>query len=65
MNASNLLLSAIAIRNVIPFDVIYVCRNEGAIGYFRGVVPNALKVTPASAVTFLVYEETMKMLKTL
>jgi hypothetical protein len=29
-------------------------------GFFRGVVPNALKVAPSAALTFLVYEEAMK-----
>lgn len=39
-----------------------IWRNEGIIGYFRGVVPNALKVAPSAAITFLVYEETLKLL---
>jgi solute carrier family 25 folate transporter 32 len=32
----------------------------GLRGFFRGVGPNALKVAPSSAVTFLIYEETLK-----
>jgi hypothetical protein len=40
-----------------------VWRSDGIIGFFRGVVPNALKVAPSSALTFLVYEETMHLLK--
>lgn len=38
-------------------------RSEGAVGFFRGVIPNSLKVAPSAAVTFLVYEEIMKLLK--
>lgn len=38
-------------------------RSEGLLGFFRGVTPNALKVAPGSAVTFLVYEEVRKLLK--
>lgn len=37
-------------------------RYEGAMGFFRGVFPNALKVAPAAALTFLVYEECLKIL---
>jgi solute carrier family 25 folate transporter 32 len=36
--------------------------NEGLRGFFRGVVPNCLKVAPSAALTFLVYEEMMKQL---
>jgi solute carrier family 25 folate transporter 32 len=37
--------------------------EEGMRGFFRGLVPSALRVAPASAVTFVVYEETLKLLK--
>ncbi len=38
-------------------------RKDGAVGFFRGAVPNALKVAPSSAITFLVYEECLKVLQ--
>ena len=38
-------------------------RKDGFLGFFRGAVPNALKVAPSSAITFLVYEECLKILK--
>jgi hypothetical protein len=38
-------------------------RSDGAVGFFRGVVPNALKVAPGAAITFVVYEECMKAFK--
>ena len=41
---------------------IIILRNEGVLGFFRGVFPNALKVAPAAALTFLVYEECLKFL---
>ncbi|KAJ8353777.1 hypothetical protein SKAU_G00213440 [Synaphobranchus kaupii] len=31
-------------------------RNEGAIGFYKGMVPNLLRVTPACCITFVVYE---------
>lgn len=40
-----------------------VYRNDGFKGFFRGVGPNVLKVAPSSAITFLIYEETMKVLR--
>jgi len=44
-------------------DCIFkIWRNEGVFGFFKGVVPNVIKVVPSAAVTFLVYEETMKLL---
>ena len=38
-------------------------REEGFRGFFRGLLPTALRVAPASALTFVVYEETLKMVK--
>lgn len=40
-----------------------IWRKERFVGFFRGVVPNSLKVAPSSALTFLVYEESLKILK--
>jgi hypothetical protein len=40
-----------------------VCRKEGAKGFFRGLLPNCVKVAPSAAVTFLVYEESLKLLR--
>ncbi len=37
--------------------------KERLVGFFRGVLPNSLKVAPSSALTFLVYEETLKHLR--
>ncbi|XP_015930966.1 solute carrier family 25 member 32 isoform X2 [Parasteatoda tepidariorum] len=37
-------------------------RFEGLKGYYKGIVPNMLKVTPATAITFVVYENTSKYL---
>lgn len=36
-----------------------IWRTEGFRGFFRGVGPNALKVAPSSAITFLIYEEAL------
>ncbi|KFM69780.1 Mitochondrial folate transporter/carrier, partial [Stegodyphus mimosarum] len=37
-------------------------RYEGLKGYYKGLVPNLLKVTPATAITFVVYENVAKVL---
>lgn len=42
--------------------VEHMWRREGFLSFFRGLVPNALKVAPAAAVTLLVYEESMNYL---
>jgi len=31
-------------------------RYEGLRGFYKGLVPNVLRVTPACALTFVVYE---------
>ncbi|XP_067837576.1 solute carrier family 25 member 32-like [Heptranchias perlo] len=37
-------------------------RNEGVHGFYKGIVPNVLKVTPACCITFLVYENVSQFL---
>jgi solute carrier family 25 (mitochondrial folate transporter), member 32 len=34
-------------------------KQEGLAGFFRGCIPNAIRVAPGSAITFLVYESVM------
>jgi len=36
-------------------------RVEGVRGFFKGAIPNAMRVAPSAAVTFLVYESMMDM----
>lgn len=33
--------------------------REGAPGFFKGVIPNAIRVAPQAAITFMVYEGAM------
>ena len=33
-----------------------VWRNEGALGFYKGMFPNLLRVVPSTCITFLVYE---------
>ncbi|OQU99740.1 hypothetical protein CLAIMM_05328 [Cladophialophora immunda] len=35
-----------------------IWRNEGFVGYYKGLFPNLLRVVPSTCVTFLVYENT-------
>ena len=43
-------------------DCIFkIWKHEGPGGYFRGIVPNVLKVAPGAALTFVVYEECLKL----
>lgn len=38
-------------------------KQEGVAGFFKGAIPNAVRVAPSAAVTFLVYESVMDMLQ--
>ncbi|GAQ81348.1 mitochondrial substrate carrier protein [Klebsormidium nitens] len=38
-------------------------KNEGARGLYKGFVPNVLRVMPSSAITFVLYESLMRVLK--
>ncbi len=42
--------------------IVKIWKQDRAVGFFRGIIPNILKVVPSSALTFLVYEETLKIL---
>ncbi|CAG0916847.1 unnamed protein product [Notodromas monacha] len=43
-------------------DVIRQIRtHEGFVGFYKGLVPNLLRVTPATAITFFVYESIISM----
>ena len=39
-----------------------VLQREGLGGFYKGLVPNVLRVMPQSALTFLVYESVMRVL---
>ena len=39
-----------------------IWRNEGATGFFKGCIPNAMRVAPGAAVTFVTYESVMDLL---
>ena len=41
-----------------------ILRREGAAGLYKGLVPNVLRVMPQAAITFLVYEQIMRLLET-
>ena len=38
-----------------------IYKNEGIPGYFKGVVPNVLRVAPSAALTLVLYEECLKL----
>ncbi|NXU51921.1 MFTC protein, partial [Turnix velox] len=39
------------------FDVIFrTWRKEGIHGFYKGIIPNVIRVTPACCITFVVYE---------
>lgn len=40
-----------------------ILRREGAAGLYKGLVSNVLRVMPQSAITFLVYEQIMRVLE--
>ncbi|KAI1894113.1 hypothetical protein AGOR_G00112480 [Albula goreensis] len=37
-------------------------RNEGVFGFYKGMVPNLIRVTPACCITFVVYENVSRFL---
>ncbi|CAF5026751.1 unnamed protein product, partial [Rotaria sp. Silwood1] len=37
-----------------------IWHNEGMVGFYRGLVPNILKVVPAVSISYLVYETIIK-----
>ena len=46
------------------FDVIgKTYRNEKFYGFYKGLIPCLLRVTPAASVTFIVYENLLSFLK--
>ena len=43
------------------FDCLWkIWQNEGLRGYFKGLIPNVLRVAPSAALTLLIYEECLK-----
>uniref|UniRef100_A0A131XWN4 Solute carrier family 25 member 32 n=1 Tax=Ixodes ricinus TaxID=34613 RepID=A0A131XWN4_IXORI len=42
--------------------IVRTWRFEGYKGFYKGLVPNILRVTPATAITFVVYENVSKLL---
>lgn len=36
--------------------LLVLLRNEGASGFYKGIIPNIIRVTPACCITFVVYE---------
>ncbi|XP_015252362.1 mitochondrial folate transporter/carrier-like [Cyprinodon tularosa] len=37
-------------------------RNEGVMGFYKGIIPNLIRVTPACCITFVVYENVSRYL---
>lgn len=37
-----------------------IWHNEGMIGFYRGMVPNLMKVIPSVSISYLVYETAIK-----
>lgn len=37
-----------------------IWHNEGIAGYYRGIIPNMLKVIPAVSISYLIYETALK-----
>lgn len=51
-----------------PYNGVIDCikrvwMNEGTYGFFKGCVPNAVRVAPSAAITFVVYESMMDLLE--
>mmetsp|Transcript_24862 Transcript_24862/g.98266 ORF Transcript_24862/g.98266 Transcript_24862/m.98266 type:complete len:83 (+) Transcript_24862:1055-1303(+) len=44
------------------FALRTIARREGWRGFYKGLTANLLRVTPSAAITFIVYEQSMKSL---
>ena len=59
--------SRLQMRGAAPIGVLQlikqIAQQEGIRGFFRGLVPNTLRVLPSTLVTFVVYERVSEMLK--
>ena len=56
----------INLRHSSSIRLIYsvgACRFEGVRGFYKGITPNLLKNVPAASITFIVYENVLKLLK--
>ncbi|XP_065897974.1 solute carrier family 25 member 32-like [Dysidea avara] len=42
--------------------IIKISRYEGVVGFYKGLLPSIIKVTPATCITFVVYEHLSKFL---
>ena len=40
-----------------------ILKNEGILGFYKGLTPNLLKIFPTSGVFFIFYELTLSYLK--
>ena len=51
-------------KEVVFYDIsgTYFFRYEGFKGFYKGIVPNLLRVIPATAITFVVYENVSRAL---
>lgn len=45
--------------------LLFPFRYEGTRGFYKGLLPSLLRVTPATAITFVVYENVFHALKSL
>jgi solute carrier family 25 folate transporter 32 len=36
-----------------------IWKREGVPGFFKGVIPNSIRVAPGAAITFVIYEAVM------
>lgn len=48
--------------NTLRSTFLYIYQKEGIGGFFKGVIPNGIRVMPGAAITFLVYEEVTDLL---
>ena len=49
-------------KSVLTLTCVFCCRSEGVLAFYKGILPNLLRVTPACCITFVVYENMIKWL---
>ncbi|MEQ2160565.1 hypothetical protein GOODEAATRI_000514 [Goodea atripinnis] len=46
----------------LPYTAVMRGINEGVMGFYKGIIPNLIRVTPACCITFVVYENVSRFL---
>lgn len=52
----------VVIEKTMSYLIVETFQTEGLLGFYRGILPNFLKVVPAVSISYVVYENCKRML---